>query len=115
MRSAYLATILIVFCSLSVVSQTRTLTAADYARAEKFMGYNTNPLVLRGSVRPTWLPDDRFWYRITTENGNEFVLIDPIRGTRNRAFDHVRIAQALSAASGTNYPPDRLPFNTFRF
>ena len=39
------------------------LTAADYARAEKFMGYNTTPLVLHGGVRPTWLGagDDRFW------------------------------------------------------
>ena len=34
------------------------LTAADYARAEKFMTYNTAPLVLHGGVRPTWLPGD---------------------------------------------------------
>src|SRR5579863_4006775 len=27
-------------------AQQRALTAADYARAEKFMGYNTTPLVL---------------------------------------------------------------------
>ena len=64
------------------LAQQRALTAADYARAEKFMNYNTNPLVLRAGVRPTWLPDERFWYRIATENGNEFVLIDPARGTR---------------------------------
>jgi hypothetical protein len=38
----------------------RALTSADYARAEKFMTYNTTPLVLRSGVRPTWLPDDRF-------------------------------------------------------
>ena len=42
------------------------LTAADYARAEKFMGYNTTPLVYRSGVRPTWLPDDRFWYAVWT-------------------------------------------------
>ena len=34
------------------------LTAADYARAEKFMTYNTTPLVLRTGVRATWLPGD---------------------------------------------------------
>ena len=38
-------------------------TAADYQRAERFMGYNTTPLVLRSGVRPNWLPDERFWYR----------------------------------------------------
>ena len=44
----------------------RVLTAADYARAERFMTYNTTPLVSRSGVRPNWLPDDRFWYRVTT-------------------------------------------------
>src|SRR4051812_26485745 len=45
-------------------AQPRALTAADYARAEKFMTYNTTPLVLRSGVRATWLPGDpgdRFW------------------------------------------------------
>ncbi|MBI3264826.1 MAG: DPP IV N-terminal domain-containing protein [Acidobacteria bacterium] len=46
------------------------------------MGYNTTPLVLRSGVRPTWLPDDRFWYRVTTQKGADTVLIDPLKGTR---------------------------------
>ena len=33
---------------------------ADYAQAEKFMTYNTKPLVVRNSVKPAWLPDGRF-------------------------------------------------------
>jgi dipeptidyl-peptidase-4 len=64
----------------------RALTAADYARAEKFMTYNTAPLVLHGGVRPTWLPGDppdRFWYRTTTEKGAETVLIDAASGMRS--------------------------------
>src|SRR5215831_5908376 len=76
----------------------RALTAADYARAERFLGYNTTPLVLHGGVRPTWLPDDRFWYRVSTENGNEFVLIDPARGSRSKPFDQAKLAAALSMA-----------------
>ena len=63
-------------------SPTRVLTTADYARAEKFMNYNTTPLVLRSGVQPTWLPDERFWYRITTEKGSEAILIDPVKATR---------------------------------
>ncbi|HYR86447.1 MAG TPA: DPP IV N-terminal domain-containing protein [Terriglobia bacterium] len=96
-------------------AQTRALTADDYSRAEKFMGYNTNPLVLHAGVRPTWLPDERFWYRVATENGNEFVLVDPARSTRTPAFDHAKVAAALSAASGTTYTPYRLPFQQFDF
>jgi dipeptidyl aminopeptidase/acylaminoacyl peptidase len=62
--------------------ETRTLTAADYARAERFMNYNVTPLVYRSGVRPTFLPDDRFWYRITTEKGSEAFLVDPATGTK---------------------------------
>jgi dipeptidyl-peptidase 4 len=91
----------------------RALTADDYARAEKFMSYNTTPLVLRGAVRPTWLPDDRFWYRNTIENGSEFVMIDAARGTRAPAFDHARLAAALSAAAGAPYDATHLPFTQF--
>jgi len=107
--------LVIVLSAASALAQTRTLTADDYARAEKFMGYNTNPLVLHGNIRPTWLPDDRFWYRMATERGDEFILVDPGRGTRGAAFDHARIAEALSAASAAKYEPFRLPFNSLNF
>jgi dipeptidyl-peptidase 4 len=60
----------------------RALTTADYARAERFMAYNTTPLVLHSGVRATWLPDDRFWYRTTTENGEEAVLVGAARAAR---------------------------------
>ncbi len=69
-------------------AQTRVLTADDYARAEQFLGYKTSPLVVRSGVRPAWLPDGRFWYRITTETGSEFILVDPARAMRGPAFDH---------------------------
>jgi dipeptidyl aminopeptidase/acylaminoacyl peptidase len=91
----------------------RTVTASDYARAEKFLSANTTPLVLRGAVRPTWLPEDRFWYRNTVENGSEFVMIDAARGTRAPAFDHARLAAALAAAAGATYDATHLPFTQF--
>ena len=55
----------VAFClvfATAVAQQQKALTASDYARAEKFMGYNTNPLVDH-SVQPAWLADGRFWYR----------------------------------------------------
>src|SRR5262245_19521407 len=61
----------------------RALTAADYARAERFMTYNTTPLVLHSGVRANWLPDDRFWYRVTTERGSEAVLVDAKSASRS--------------------------------
>src|SRR5262245_60453728 len=107
--------ILALFFAVSCLAQSRNLSADDYARAEKFMGYNTNPLVLHSGLRPVWLPDDRFWYRVATENGFEFFLVDPARGARSAAFDQAKVAAALSAASGAKYDPFRLPFTTFTF
>src|ERR1051325_11217191 len=68
--------VLLLLCA-TAFAQPRALTTADYARAEKFMTYNTTPLVYRAGVRPNWMAGDRFWYRITTPAGSEFALVDP--------------------------------------
>src|SRR5213594_1853934 len=91
----------------------RTLTAADYARAERWMGYNTNPLVFRSGVRPAWQGDDRFWYRVTTPEGSEFIMVDTAKGTKAPAFDQVKLAAALSTAAGATFDAHRLPFTDF--
>src|SRR5437867_12394862 len=79
----------------------RPLTTADYARAERFMTYNTTPLVLHSGVRPAWLPDDRFWYRTTTENGDEAVLVDAPRASRGSCdLPACRERRADSAGGG---------------
>jgi dipeptidyl aminopeptidase/acylaminoacyl peptidase len=93
----------------------RAVTATDYALAERFMGYNTNPLVFGAGVRPAWLKGDRFWYRSTSQRGVEFVLVDAVRGTRAPAFDHERLAVALTAGAGLVYVATHLPFQTFDF
>ncbi|MET0752329.1 MAG: DPP IV N-terminal domain-containing protein [Pyrinomonadaceae bacterium] len=92
-----------------------SLTADDYARAEKFMGYNTAPLVDRGGVRPNWLEGDRFWYRVLTAQGSEFIMVNPATGTREPAFDQTKLAAAISTATGGKYEAARLPFLTFSF
>src|SRR5215212_875 len=89
----------LVFLAVLSLHAQQKFTAADYQRAEKFMTYNTTPLVLRSGVRPNWLPDERFWYRVTTSEGAEFILVDPAKGTRAPAFDHVKLAAALATAA----------------
>jgi len=65
----------------SLAAQTpRALTADDYTRAERFLGTHTASRVTGLGVRPTWLPDGRFWYRTTIASGWQFVLIDPASG-----------------------------------
>src|SRR5579863_9799141 len=78
-------------------------TAADYARAERLMDYNVDPLVYHTVKDPQWLPDGRFWYRDLGPGGATFMLVDPARQTSAPAFDHSQVAVALKAlvAAGT--------------
>jgi dipeptidyl aminopeptidase/acylaminoacyl peptidase len=95
--------------------QRPSLTADDYARAERAMSYNTQALVDHSAGQPNWLAGDRFWYRVMTAQGSEFIIVDPARKTRTVAFDHARLAAALSTASGKSYTAARLPFRSFTF
>ena len=89
------------------------VTTADYARAENMLAATVNPLVVGGTVNATWLADDRFTYRSTTADGFEFLIVDPVKKTRTRAFDHERLAAALATTSGTKVDAKKLPFQTF--
>ena len=91
------------------------VTAEDYAHAEKFLSKFMSPLVFGASVRPSWIDDDYFWYRNTIPEGYEFILVDTKKKIRTRAFDHKKLASALSEAAGEKYDPFKLPFQSFEF
>jgi dipeptidyl aminopeptidase/acylaminoacyl peptidase len=95
--------------------QGKVLTAKDYQHAESFLSYNTQPLVDRSDVRPNWLPGDKFWYRVLTPTGSEFIIVDPVKRTRTAAFDQEKLAAALSKASGKTYTASMLPFQDIGF
>jgi dipeptidyl-peptidase-4 len=84
------------------------ITAEDYARAEKMLGYNTAPLVDRAGVRPTFLPDGRFWYRVLTPTGSEYVLINPADGTRTANSDLTKLGVTVPPAAARNRNPNEV-------
>ena len=87
------------------------MPAAAYARAEQRFASNANAMVLRDKITPQWIAgSDRFWYRVTTEKGSEFIYVDPAKKVRRPAFDHVRLATALAKAADTTVVADSLPF-----
>ena len=73
----------------------RAYTDADYARAEKFMPYNANPLVMHEVDQPAWLADGRMVYRDQGPNGKTWVVVDPAAKTKVKAFDSAKMAAAL--------------------
>jgi dipeptidyl aminopeptidase/acylaminoacyl peptidase len=107
MRISALA--LLLLAAPAAAQQPRQLTAEDYARAERFLGANTAPLVSGTAGRPTWLEDGRFWYRATTPGGSAFFVVDPARRTREALFDPTRLASALAAVSGRPVQPNQIP------
>src|SRR5215472_9076990 len=104
---------------------TPQLTREDYARAEKLLFWNVSSLyeagirhqhsqlIFNAVVVPHWIDgSDRFWYRKETREGARFILVDPGKASRQPAFDHTRLAAALSV-SGKHYTADTLPFGSF--
>jgi len=89
-------------------------TAADYARAAS-VADRIERAVVQVADPPTWLSGDRFWYRKSVRGGNVFVLVDAATGRKTPAFDHERVAAALSAATGRRYTATTLPFRAVAF
>ena len=87
-----------------------------YARAERLLPGKAAKLTSDLTIKPRWIAgSDRFWYRWKSLAGSEFVLVDPASGERKAAFDHERLAAALSQASGVPCQTRQLPFCEIEF
>ena len=90
-------------------------TIADYQRAITLRD-TYQPLALDVVDQVNWIDSsDRFWYRRTVEGGSEFIVVDAATQAKKPAFDHGRLAAALSAAAGGKFTAVTLPFTTFSF
>jgi dipeptidyl aminopeptidase/acylaminoacyl peptidase len=91
------------------------VTRADYERAMGLRAkYERLPV---GVAEPaSWIEKThRFTYRRSVKGGFEFVLVDADTGRKQPAFDHARLAAALSKAAGAPYTAIDLPFTSFSF
>jgi len=88
----------------------------DYQRAQQFLPGNLRLQVYIADVNPHWIAKtSRFWYRKSSPSGSEFILVDAVRNTSAPAFDHARLAAALSQARKQEYSASDLPFKEFEF
>ena len=85
-------------------------TLADYERGQALQ-IKARGLVTGVPGASTWIgKSDRFWYPRTVKGGTEFVLVDAAAGTKGPAFDHDKLAAAISSATGVHYTALKLPF-----
>ncbi len=88
---------------------------ADYDRAYGLRSRVTGKVVNTAET-PVWIEGSTsFWYRKTVAGGHQFVLVDPTVPSKQPAFDHERLATALSAAAGASYTGVTLPFAIVNF
>src|SRR5215469_7747944 len=112
-RPLIVACVLTLFASPLVHAQG---TLQDYQRAQQFLPGNLRHIVYLADVSPHWVEkSSRFWYRKSSPSGSEFILVDAEHNTSAPAFDHARLAEALSPATKQEYSPSDLPFREFDF
>jgi dipeptidyl-peptidase 4 len=91
-------------------------TLADYQRAQQFLPGNLRHKVYVADVSPHWIEKtNRFWYRKEAPAEAQFVLVDAGQNTSAPAFDHARLAEALSKAAKQEYSATALPFYEIEF
>ena len=97
----------------SAAAQTAKLSADDYARAERFVGYNTMPLVDHAVASVTWTDATHFWYRDHDASGDHYLRYDTATGKTEPAFDQAKLAAALSKAGGKPVDANKLMLTDF--
>lgn len=107
-------------CLRAGLAQAPDLMAPTDTSAAAQRGQRQQPgggLVFKDHVTPNWFADNtRFWYRNDLAGGaREFILVDAAKGLRQSAFDHTRLAAALSKSAGQAFTADRLPFTYLTF
>ena len=89
------------------------ITPADYQRAAGLRA-RYRGLALNVPDSPTWIKGtDRLWYRKTVEGGYAFVIVDAQTAEKKPAFDHEKMAAAISVATGEKFTAVTLPFWPF--
>lgn len=82
----------------------------DYRRAQGLEA-KARGLVVNAPGAVTWIAEsDHFWYPRQVKGGTEFVLVDAKAETKRLAFDHDKLAAAISKATGQTYTALALPF-----
>ena len=71
----------------------------------------------KASITPHWAKDNsHFWYKNDLPDGKrQFVLVDLRKGSREEAFDHMRLASVLSESGIGKVEGDRLPIKSLSF
>lgn len=80
-----------------------------YQRADKMQALDHYKVFQNLTVLPHWVSKTEFWYSRETEVGSEWVMVDVAEGTKRPAFDHRKLAAALTRVGGKPVDAKNLP------
>src|ERR1700761_8392248 len=103
----------LLLCSALCLHAQRTYTTQDYAQAERWMGYNVNPLVDHTVSDVKYLSDGRVFFRDPAHGSVAFRIADTRNGETKLAFDTAKLAGALSKASGREIDAAHLRIDSY--
>ena len=85
-------------------------TLGDYERAQQIQE-KARSLIVNVPGPATWIGNTgHFWYPLSVHGGTEFVVVDSTVLRKRPAFDHERLAAAISSIAGKKYTALKLPF-----
>ncbi|MFD0940486.1 S9 family peptidase [Pedobacter boryungensis] len=84
----YLLTASAIALTFAANAQQGSLTAKDYERAESFMSYNTEKFIDGVPGRLNWLDNDKFWYTVRNQGGNQTFVVDPVKKTKTLTTEY---------------------------
>src|SRR6185437_6991937 len=111
---AGMVSVLALLSAGTAVAEGRQLTAQDYARAERFMPYNTEPLVDHDVRGVHWLDNRRFWFLDHDSSGDHYQVMAAASGRISPAFDQQKLAAALGKAAGEPIAASKLAITEIR-
>lgn len=110
--SIFFLLFLLVSCSQK---EQEIVTLEDYKRAEKFLSVNTTPLVYGIISNITWINENEFLYTTSVDGGEKFMLGNVLEKSKEPAFDHEKMATAISEITGSKQTPHDLQLRNLTY
>ncbi|MDN3594140.1 S9 family peptidase [Zunongwangia endophytica] len=114
MKLSYSLLYFIFFNFLNLTHVAAQGTIEDYKRAESIDTLFSNK-VFNTPKSFNWLNDSEFWYKNNAKNGAEYILVNADTKTKNKAFDHQKLAETLSTQLEKKIVSSKIDISALKF
>ncbi|WP_421919599.1 DPP IV N-terminal domain-containing protein [Marinifilum sp.] len=111
-----LLTFLFLLFGIGVFAQKIPVNKANYELPAKFSPTKLRSMVFSTKVNPHWLKSgQKFWYTYKTSDGLNYYLVDPVRNSKTKLFDPVKMAADMSRLTGDPFDAKHKDIKKLKF